>query len=62
MKFKALVLCTALLSLAACEKKEAASTQINLETDADRFSYALTDNHAERVTKTILVGFEIDLG
>ena len=51
MKFKALVLCAALLSLAACEKKEAAQTQINIEADDDRFSYALGMVIGERVLK-----------
>jgi len=51
MKFKALVLSAALLSLAACEKKEAAQTQINIEADEDRFSYALGMVIGERVLK-----------
>ena len=51
MKFKALVLFAALLSLTACEQKEAAETQINLETEADRFSYALGMVIGERVLK-----------
>ena len=51
MKLKALVLFTALLSLSACEKKEAAPTQLNLESDADRFSYALGMVIGERVLK-----------
>jgi FKBP-type peptidyl-prolyl cis-trans isomerase len=51
MKFKALVLCAALLSLAACEKQEAAQTQLNIETDDDRFSYALGMVIGERVLK-----------
>lgn len=51
MKFKALVLCAALLSLAACEKKEAAPTKLTLETDDDRFSYALGMVIGERVLK-----------
>jgi FKBP-type peptidyl-prolyl cis-trans isomerase len=51
MKFRKLVLFAALLSLAACEKKEAAPTQINLEAEADRFSYALGMIIGERVLK-----------
>lgn len=51
MKFKVLVLCTALLSLAACEKKEAAPSKLTLETDNDRFSYALGMIIGERVLK-----------
>jgi FKBP-type peptidyl-prolyl cis-trans isomerase FkpA/FKBP-type peptidyl-prolyl cis-trans isomerase FklB len=51
MKFKTLVLFTALLGLAACEKKEAAQSQINLESEADRFSYALGMVIGERVLK-----------
>lgn len=51
MKFKALVLFAALLSLSACEKKDAAPTQGNLESDADRFSYALGMVIGERVLK-----------
>jgi FKBP-type peptidyl-prolyl cis-trans isomerase len=51
MKFKVLVLCAALLSLTACEKKEAASTKLTLETDEDRFSYALGMVIGERVLK-----------
>jgi FKBP-type peptidyl-prolyl cis-trans isomerase FkpA/FKBP-type peptidyl-prolyl cis-trans isomerase FklB len=51
MKFKALVLCAALLSLAACEKQEAAQTQLNIEADDDRFSYALGMIIGERVLK-----------
>jgi len=51
MKFKALVLFAALLSLSACEKKDAAQTQANLETEADRFSYALGMVIGERVLK-----------
>ena len=51
MKFKALVLFAALLSLSACEKKDAAPTQVNLESDADRFSYALGMVIGERVLK-----------
>jgi hypothetical protein len=45
------VLCAALLSLAACEKQEAAQTQLNFETDDDRFSYALGMIIGERVLK-----------
>jgi len=51
MKFKALVLCAALLSLAACEKKEMAASKLTLETDDDRFSYALGMVIGERVLK-----------
>jgi FKBP-type peptidyl-prolyl cis-trans isomerase len=51
MKFKVLVLCAALLSLAACEKQEAAQTQLNIEADDDRFSYALGMVIGERVLK-----------
>jgi len=51
MKFKTLVLFAALLGLAACEKKEATPTQINLESEADRFSYALGMVIGERVLK-----------
>jgi FKBP-type peptidyl-prolyl cis-trans isomerase FkpA/FKBP-type peptidyl-prolyl cis-trans isomerase FklB len=51
MKFKALVLCTALLSLSACKKQEAAQTQLNIEADDDRFSYALGMIIGERVLK-----------
>jgi FKBP-type peptidyl-prolyl cis-trans isomerase len=51
MKYKALVLFAALLSLSACEKKDAAPTQSNLETEADRFSYALGMVIGERVLK-----------
>lgn len=51
MKYKALVLSVALISLAACEKKEAAQTQINIEADEDRFSYALGMVIGERVLK-----------
>jgi len=51
MKFKTLVLFAALLGLTACEKKEAAPTQNNLESEADRFSYALGMVIGERVLK-----------
>jgi FKBP-type peptidyl-prolyl cis-trans isomerase len=51
MKFKALVLCAALLSLTACEKKEAAPAKLTLETDDDRFSYGLGMVIGERVLK-----------
>ena len=51
MKFKALVLCAALLSLVACEKKEAAAPKLTLESDEDRFSYALGMVIGERVLK-----------
>jgi hypothetical protein len=45
------VLCAALLSLAACEKKESAPAKLTLETDDDRFSYALGMIIGERVLK-----------
>jgi FKBP-type peptidyl-prolyl cis-trans isomerase FkpA/FKBP-type peptidyl-prolyl cis-trans isomerase FklB len=51
MKFKALVMCAALTGLTACEKKEAAQPEANLENDADRFSYALGMIIGERVLK-----------
>ena len=55
MKFKALVLFAALLSLTACEKKEATPAQAQqpatLQTDGDRFSYALGMIIGERVLK-----------
>ena len=51
MKFKTLVLFAALLGLTACEKKEAAPTQLNLESDSDRFNYALGMVIGERVLK-----------
>ncbi len=57
MKFKALVLFAALLSLTACEKKEAMPAQgqtqqpATLESDGDRFSYALGMIIGERVLK-----------
>jgi FKBP-type peptidyl-prolyl cis-trans isomerase len=51
MKFKVLVLCAALLSLSACEKKESAPAKLTLETDDDRFSYALGMVIGERVLK-----------
>ena len=51
MKFKVLMLCAALLTLTACEKKEAAQAQANLESDSDRFSYALGMVIGERVLK-----------
>jgi FKBP-type peptidyl-prolyl cis-trans isomerase FkpA/FKBP-type peptidyl-prolyl cis-trans isomerase FklB len=55
MKYKALVLFAALLSLAACEKKEATPAQAQqpatLETDSDRFSYGLGMIIGERVLK-----------
>ena len=51
MKLKALVLFTALISLSACEKKETAAPQPNLENDEDRFSYALGMMIGERVLK-----------
>ncbi len=51
MKFNALVLCTLLLTLAACEKKEPVQAQINLETEEDRFSYGLGMVIGERVLK-----------
>jgi FKBP-type peptidyl-prolyl cis-trans isomerase len=51
MKLKALVLFAALLSLSACEKKEEPQAGPGLETDADRFSYALGMIVGERVLK-----------
>jgi len=55
MKYKALVLFAALLSLTACEKKEATPAQAQqpatLETDSDRFSYGLGMIVGERVLK-----------
>ena len=51
MKLKALVLFTALLSLSACEKKEAPQAQLNIESETDRFSYALGMIIGERVLK-----------
>jgi FKBP-type peptidyl-prolyl cis-trans isomerase len=55
MKFKALMLFAALLSLTACEKKEATPAQAQqpatLQTDGDRFSYALGMIIGERVLK-----------
>ncbi|MCP4333028.1 MAG: FKBP-type peptidyl-prolyl cis-trans isomerase [Gammaproteobacteria bacterium] len=56
MKFKALVLFAALLSLTACEKKEApppaqANQPATLETEGDRFSYGLGMIIGERVLK-----------
>jgi len=56
MKFKALVLFAALLSLSACEKKdEAPPAKVKqpaiLETEADRFSYGLGMIIGERVLK-----------
>ena len=55
MKFKALVLLAALLSLTACEKKEEATAKkkqpATLETEADRFSYGLGMIIGERVLK-----------
>jgi FKBP-type peptidyl-prolyl cis-trans isomerase len=51
MKLKALVLITALLSLSACEKKEAPQAQLDIESEADRFSYALGMVIGERVLK-----------
>jgi len=55
MKFKALVLFAALLSLTACEKKEDTPVQAQqpatLETDGDRFSYSLGMIIGERVLK-----------
>jgi FKBP-type peptidyl-prolyl cis-trans isomerase len=40
-----------ILTLAACEKKESASTEVNLATDEDRFSYGLGMLVGERVLK-----------
>jgi FKBP-type peptidyl-prolyl cis-trans isomerase len=51
MKFKVLVLCAALLSLVACEKKEMEPSKLTLESDDDRFSYALGMVIGERVLK-----------
>jgi FKBP-type peptidyl-prolyl cis-trans isomerase len=51
MKSKALVLSALLLTLIACEKKESASTEVNLATDEDRFSYGLGMLVGERVLK-----------
>ncbi len=51
MTLKTLVLFAALLSLAACERKEAAETLVNLESDESRFSYALGMVIGERVLK-----------
>ncbi len=51
MKYKALVLCTLLLGLVACEQKEPAQAQIDLETEEDRFSYGLGMIIGERVIK-----------
>jgi len=51
MKFKALLLSALILTLAACEKKESASTEVNLATDEDRFSYGLGMLVGERVLK-----------
>jgi len=51
MKFRALVLSALLLTLTACEKKESASTEGNLASDEDRFSYGLGMLVGERVLK-----------
>ncbi len=51
MKFKALLLSALILTLAACENKESASTEVNLATDEDRFSYGLGMLVGERVLK-----------
>ncbi len=55
MKFNALVLIALLLSLTACEKKEATPAQAQqpatLETDGDRFSYGLGMIIGERILK-----------
>ena len=51
MKSKVLLLSALFLSLAACEKKESAQTEINLATDEDRFSYGLGMLVGERVLK-----------
>lgn len=51
MKFKICVLSALLLTLAACEKKEAEPAEVNLATDEDRFSYGLGMLVAERVLK-----------
>jgi len=51
MKFKVCVLSALLLTLAACEKKESASMEINLATEDDRFNYGLGMLVGERVLK-----------
>ena len=51
MKLKALLLSALILTLAACEKKESASTEVNLATDEDRFIYGLGMLVGERVLK-----------
>jgi len=51
MKFKTLVLSALLLTLVACEKKESAPAEINLATEADKFSYGLGMLIGERVLK-----------
>lgn len=51
MKFKVYVLSALLLTLAACDKKESASTEINLATEEDRFNYGLGMLVGERVLK-----------
>jgi len=51
MKFKTLVLSALLLTLVACEKKESAPAEINLATEADKFSYGLGMLVGERVLK-----------
>lgn len=51
MKFKVCVLSALLLTLAACEKKESMSTEANLATEDDRFSYGLGMLVGERVLK-----------
>lgn len=51
MKSKTLVLSALLLTLAACEKKESAPMEIDLSTEADKFSYGLGMLVGERVLK-----------
>lgn len=51
MKSKTLVLSALLLALAACEKKESAPMEIDLSTEADKFSYGLGMLVGERVLK-----------
>ena len=51
MKFKVYVLSALLLTLAACEKKESVSTEINLATEEDQFNYGLGMLVGERVLK-----------
>lgn len=51
MESKTLVLSALLLTLAACEKKESAPMEIDLSTEADKFSYGLGMLVGERVLK-----------